>query len=146
MNIVTLKIKVDQEHRKIAVSDFFIPNSTLCSTSSKLVKEKNEYYWLVMIAYELDKPRIINQHTSTIHALYPEDYKKHISHYISTTSSQSSRTKKIMHSFIDYFDMIHSMEDFKGIRGLGKKTMTKDWDFFLGLFQLICKLRIVCQN
>lgn len=133
MNIVTLKIKADQEHRKIAVSDFFIPNSTLCSTSSKLVKEKNQYYWLVMIAYEPNKPRILNQHTSTINALYPGDYKKHISHYISTTSSQSPRTKKIMHSFIDYFDMIHSMEDFKGIRGLGKKNDDERLGFFIGV-------------
>lgn len=52
MKIKTLKIKVEKESHEYAIPGFYAMTNIIYSTSAELIIENDEYFWLVMIAFE----------------------------------------------------------------------------------------------
>lgn len=146
MKITTLKIKADNAQMDFAISDYYLPNSTIYSTTSKLVKEKKEYYWLIMIAYKAYVPKVLSNYMYCNHEQFPEVFKEEVNQYFNVTDANSPRLKNRLYSIIDNMHFLHSMEDFQKIRGLGTKTIEKDYLFLEGLLQLINNFRLLNTN
>ena len=142
MKIKTIKIKAEKDTRDFVISDFYIPHSTIYSTTSKLIKENKEYYWLVLIAYESNVPLVSGPFSTENQEQLPQGYKETIAQYISNSNTNSQRVKSRMYSYLENLHMIHSMNDFSHIRGLGKKTIEEDRIFFTGLLKLINKCKL----
>ena len=137
MRIKTIKVRASNESRDFAISDFYSQNSTIHSTNSKLIKEHEDYYWLVMIAYESNLPMPLEGYDSSNEYQLPIGFEKSVTQYVINTPSNGVRVKNSVIAYMNSLLIINSINDFKRIRGIGIKTIEEDIEFLSGLLDLI---------
>lgn len=137
MKIKTIKVKANTENRDFAISDFYSQNSTIYSTNSKLIKEREDYYWLVMIAYESNLPIPIDGYDFSNDYQLPVGFEKSVTQYIINSPSNGVRVKNSVFAYMNSLMIVNSISDFKFIRGIGNKTIEENFEFLSGLIDLI---------
>lgn len=137
MKIKTIKVRANSDNRDIAISDFYSQNSTIYSTNSKLIKEKDDYYWLVMIAYESNLLLPLDGYDSSNNHQLPAGFEQSVMQYVVNAPSNGVRIKNSVSTYLPSLLIINSIHDFKRIRGLGVKTVDENIEFLSGLMDII---------
>ncbi len=137
MRIKTIKVRASNDSRDFAISDFYSQNSTIYSTNSKLIKEKDDYYWLVMIAYESNLLLPLEGYNSSNSYQLPAGFEQSVMHYVVNTPSNGVRIKNSVSAYLPSLLEINSINDFKCLRGLGVKTVEENIEFLSGLMDII---------
>lgn len=141
MKIKTIKVRASNESQDFAISDFYSKNSTIYATSSKLIKEKNEYYWLIMIAYKSVLFLPFEGNDSFNSYQLPTGFEQSVMYYVVNTHSNGLRIKNSVSTNLPSLLEINSIHDFKHLRGLGVKTVEENFEFLSGLMDIIKKYR-----
>lgn len=142
MNIKTIRVKANVDNQDFTLTDFYAHDSKIYSTNTKLIKEHNEYFWLVMIAYESSKTMPIGVNDSSTDYQLPNSFVNSVTQYIVNKTSNGVRVKYSLYSNIDSLLTINSMNDFLKIPGLGVKTIEQNVEFLSGLIDLINKYKV----
>lgn len=137
MRIKTIKVRASNENLDFAISDFYSQNSTIYSTNSKLIKEKDDYYWLVMIAYESNLLLPLDGYDSSSNHQLPVGFEQSVMQYVVNAPSNGVRIKNSISTYLPSLLIINSIHDFKRIRGLGVKTVEENIEFLSGLMDII---------
>lgn len=137
MRIKTIKVRASNEGRDFAISDFYSQNSTIYSTNSKLIKEHEDYFWLVMIAYESNLPMPLEGYDSSNEYQLPVGFEKSVTQYIINKHSNGVRIKNSVFAYMNSLMIVNSICDFKRIRGIGIKTIEENLEFLSGLLEII---------
>lgn len=136
MKIKTLKIKVEKESQEYVIPGFYAMTNIIYSTSAELIRENDEYYWLVMIAFE-PKVNIIPGSSRVTYKQLPPGFKEAAQKYINKEPTSKVRVKNCVNFYLEDLIDIKKMDDFKRFRGLGGKTIHEEFKFLSGLLDII---------
>jgi hypothetical protein len=135
MKIKTLKIKAGQNDQEIALSDYFEAYPTIYNTSASMVKEGNEYYWYICIAFEPKSPYLSFKPKKTVEL--PAGFEAAIKAYAKENKCNNIRVYNRVMYFSPELLRFTTLNDFKRLRGIGAKTIEQDVDFLTGLLAVI---------
>lgn len=138
MYVKTFKIKAGLHQHEIALSHLIDTNAIIYNTNSELIKEVEDYYWHIMIVYESkEEKKNTRQERSNTELWLLNDFKNAIKDY----SEKNPPTNNRFYNSINYHSenllTCKVINDFKGIRGIGTKSIEENKDFILGLLNII---------
>lgn len=141
MLIKILKIKVEQNNQEFQLENWLSNYNYIHSTTAKLVKEKKDYYWHVLISFEskLDLYSNVSNYTKDYKA--PIEFNEEIDNYLENCKSINSRIKNSVKFYQDELFQIKEIEDFKRIRGIGIKSFSENENFLKSILNIINKYK-----
>jgi phosphoribosyl-ATP pyrophosphohydrolase len=137
MYVKTFKIKAGMHQQEIALSHLIDTNAIIYNTNSELIKEVGDYYWHIMIVYESKEKKIAHQERSNTEQLLLSDFKKAIKQYSEKNPATNNRFNNCINYYSENLLTCKVIKDFKGIRGIGTKSIEENKEFILGLLDII---------
>jgi hypothetical protein len=141
MKIKTLKIKVEKDDQEIDFSEFLEGSNVIYKTKATLQKEKDGHYWHVFFTFEPKSDTTYVRPIPPQKVSLPEGFEDAIMNYLEDTQHISSRIFHAIRGNLEGLLRVHSLENFKLLSKLGKKSIEDNPDFFQGLLNIIEKYR-----
>ncbi len=141
MLIKILKIKVQQDNQEFQLENWLSNYNYIHSTTAKLVKEKKDYYWHVLISFESKLDLYSNVSNLIKDNEAPIGFNEEIVNYLENCKSINSRIKNSIQFYQDELFQIEELQDFKRIRGIGIKTFSENEYFLNSILNIINKYK-----
>lgn len=139
MLIKILKIKVEQDSQELRLENWLSNYNYIHSTTAKLVKEKKDYYWHLLISFESKLDLYSNISNLINDDVVPSGFNEEVDNYLKNCESINSRIKNSIKFYQDELFQINKLEDFKKIRGIGSKSFFENEDFLNSILNIIHK-------
>lgn len=136
MKIKTLKIKVENENYEYPLPDFYTLANIIYSIRADLIRENDEYYWMIMIVFE-PKVDILQGSSKPLYNRLPIGFKEAIDDYILNYNLTNLRVKNCINLYLEDLIEFKQINDFKKIKGLGNKSLFVEYNFLSGLLEII---------
>lgn len=132
MRIKTLRIKVESNDQDYLVDDFFSNKDNSYTTNAQLVKEGNDYYWHVLITYDIGGVM-----PTTKKRVGKTSYFEAIAQLIKKNPPKYGLTKNVIAGNIDYIYDFRTIYDFKKLRNYGAKSIENDREFLEKVIEIV---------